>query len=409
VSGRAPQPRVLVVDDDDGVRYLLKDVLGEEGLAADEAASGSAALEAARAHDYDLVITDLRMPGMGGMELLTALRALPRPPRVVVLTAHGSERHAVAAIKAGASDYLAKPFDPEELIACVQRALETLRLQAENERLAGELNFSRSLVFTSQAMSRLAVLVQRVAPRDVTVLLTGESGTGKERVAEAIVRASDRAEKPFVRFNCASVSGDLAEAELFGHARGAFTGAHKDRPGLFREADGGTLLLDEVGELDPTTQSRLLRVLQEDEVRAVGEERPRAVDVRVIAATHRDLRAEVAAGRFREDLYWRLDVVHLSIPPLRERPEDIPALARHFLARSAARFGLGPVVEPPGSSIACSRGGGRGTCASWRTRSRRSSRSRRDRGSISTCCPRGWPRTAPGRGSRSGSRRSSAD
>jgi len=214
------------------------------------------------------------------------------------------------------------------------------------ERLAGELNLSRSLVFASVAMSRLAVLVQRLGPRDVTVLLVGESGTGKERVAEAIVRASSRRERPFVRFNCASLGPELAEAELFGHSKGAFTGAHRARPGLFREADGGTVLLDEVGELDPTVQARLLRVLQEGEVRPVGADTPVKVDVRVIAATNRDLRQMVEQGTFREDLFYRLAVVVLRVPPLRERPEDIPVLARHFLDIYADRFGADPLRVP---------------------------------------------------------------
>jgi two-component system, NtrC family, response regulator HydG len=201
-------------------------------------------------------------------------------------------------------------------------------------------------VFASEAMRRLAVLVARVAPRDVTVLIVGESGTGKERVAEAIVRASRRADRPFVRFNCAALSPELAEAELFGHAKGAFTGAVRARPGLFGEADGGTILLDEVGELAAPAQAKLLRVLQEGEVRPVGEERVRRVDVRVLAATHRDLQELVRAGRFREDLYYRLDVAKLRVPALRERPEDIPVLARHFLQRFAARFGLASLAAP---------------------------------------------------------------
>ncbi len=225
----------------------------------------------------------------------------------------------------------------------VQRAVEAVRLRAENERLEGELVLSRTMVFASPAMRQLAALVARVAPRDVTVLLTGESGTGKERVAEAIVAASRRAEKPFVRFNCAALTEELAEAELFGHARGAFTGAVRSRPGLFGEADGGTMLLDEVAELAPSTQGKLLRALQEGEVRPVGEERPRRVDVRVLASTHRELKDRVASGTFREDLYYRLNVVHLRVPPLRERPEDVPVLARHFLARAAERFGVTPL------------------------------------------------------------------
>jgi DNA-binding NtrC family response regulator len=197
-------------------------------------------------------------------------------------------------------------------------------------------------------MRRLGVLVGRVAPRDVTVLITGESGTGKERVAEALVAASRRAERPFVRFNCAALSPELAEAELFGHSKGAFTGAVRSRPGLFGEADGGTILLDEVGELAPNAQAKLLRVLQEGEVRPVGEERTRKVDVRVLAATHRDLEEASREGRFREDLFYRLNVVHLAIPPLRTRPEDIPVLARFFLQRFAERFGVSPMHVPPG-------------------------------------------------------------
>jgi DNA-binding NtrC family response regulator len=335
---------VLVVDDDPGVRYTLREILESEGLAVEEAADGAEALALHDARPVPLVITDLRMPGMDGMELLRRLTALSRPPRVVVVTAHGSERQAVDAMKAGAHDYFKKPFESDELLAVVRRALEAVRLAHENERLAGELALARTMVFASEPMRRLAVLVARVAPRDVTVLVSGESGTGKERVAEAIVQASPRAGRPFVRFNCAALAPELEEAELFGHARGAFTGATRARPGLFGEADGGTILLDEVGELAPGAQAKLLRVLQEGEVRAVGEERVRKVDVRVIASTHRDLSEEVRAGRFREDLLYRLDVVHLRIPALRERPEDVPALARHFLARFSDRFGV-PAVH----------------------------------------------------------------
>jgi DNA-binding NtrC family response regulator len=338
--------RVLVVDDDPGVRYTLREILASEGLLVDEAADGAEALARFEAQPVPLVVTDLRMPGMDGMELLRRLAARTPAPRVVVITAHGSERQAVEAMKAGAYDYFKKPFENEELLAVVRRALETVRLSHENERLAGELALSRSMVFASEAMRRLAVLVARVAPRDVTILLSGESGTGKERVAEAIVGASRRADRAFVRFNCAALTPELAEAELFGHAKGAFTGATRQRPGLFGEADGGTILLDEVAELAPAAQGKLLRVLQEGEVRPVGDERVRRVDVRVIAATHRDLEEEVRAGRFREDLFYRLNVVHLRIPPLRERPADLPVLARHFLARFAERFGVSPLHVP---------------------------------------------------------------
>jgi DNA-binding NtrC family response regulator len=337
------RPRVLVVDDDAGVRYTLREILETHGLEVAEACDGAEALERFEAAPAQLVITDLRMPRMDGMELLRRLAARAPAPRVVVITAHGSERQAVEAMKAGACDYFRKPFETDELVAVVQRAVEAVRLRAENERLEGELVLSRTMVFASPAMRQLAALVARVAPRDVTVLLTGESGTGKERVAEAIVAASRRAEKPFVRFNCAALTEELAEAELFGHARGAFTGAVRSRPGLFGEADGGTILLDEVGELAASTQGKLLRALQEGEVRPVGEERPRRVDVRVLASTHRELKDRVASGAFREDLYYRLNVVHLRVPPLRERPEDVPVLARRFLARAAERFGVTPL------------------------------------------------------------------
>jgi two-component system response regulator HydG len=277
---------------------------------------------------------------MDGMELLRRLLARAPAPRVVLITAHGSERQAVEAMKAGAWDYFRKPFENEELLAVVRRAVEAVRLASENERLTGELALSASMVFASESMRRLAQLVARVAPRDVTVLVSGESGTGKERVAEALWRASRRAARPFVRFNCAALTPELAEAELFGHVRGAFTGAVRARLGLFGEADQGTLLLDEVDELAPEAQAKLLRVLQDGEVRAVGEDRSRQVDVRVIAATHRDLRERVARGAFREDLFYRLNVVTLRVPPLRERPEDVPVLARFFLMRFAQRFGV---------------------------------------------------------------------
>ncbi len=335
------KPKVLVVDDDPGVRYTIREILESADFEVAEAADGAQALERVdKGAPFQLVITDLRMPKIDGLELLRKLSGRAPAPRVILITAHGSERHAVEAMKLGAYDYFRKPFELEELLAVVQRAVETVRLSMENERLAGELNFSKSLVFASEAMSRLAVLVARVAPRDVTVLITGESGTGKERVAEALVRASRRAAGPFVRFNCAALTAELAEAELFGHSKGAFTGAVRARSGLFGEADGGTLLLDEVAELDPSLQAKLLRVLQEGEVRPVGEDRARKVDVRILAATHRDLKERVASGQFREDLFYRLNVVHLAIPPLRERPEDIRVLARHFLARFAERFGV---------------------------------------------------------------------
>jgi two-component system, NtrC family, response regulator HydG len=341
------KPRALVADDDAVLRYTLRGVLEHAGLDVEEAVDGAAALEKFAAEQYDLVISDLRMPRMDGIELLRKVREQRADTIFVLITGEGSERHAVEAMKLGAYDYLKKPFENDELTAVVRRATESVRMSGEIERLSGELNLSRSLVFQSPAMSRLALLVQRLGPRDVTVLLTGESGTGKERVAEALVRASKRAAKSFVRFNCAALTAELAEAELFGHSRGAFTGAQRPRAGLFREADGGTILLDEIGELAAVAQAKLLRVLQEREVRPVGEDRPVKVDVRVIAATHRDLRELCAQGKFREDLFYRLNVVHLHVPPLRERPEDISVLAKYFFGRYEQRFGVRPLRQPP--------------------------------------------------------------
>ncbi len=337
----------LVVDDDASVRYTLRAYLEDAGFDVHEADDGVAGLERIDELAPALVVTDLRMPRLDGMGLLEKVRSRTGPkPLVVMLTAQGSERHAVDAMKLGAFDYFKKPFEPDTLRQAIERAKRVAELSADKERAEAERNLGRSLVFESAAMSRLALLVQRVAPRDVTVLITGESGTGKERVAEAIVRASTRAHKPFVRFNCAAITPDLAEAELFGHAKGAFTGAHRARIGLFREAHGGTLLLDEIGEMDARTQAKLLRVLQEGEVRPVGEERPVPVDVRILAATHRNLAELVEKGAFREDLLYRLKVVQLAVPPLRERPEDITVLFEHFFARATSRFGTGPLSVP---------------------------------------------------------------
>ncbi len=345
------KPRVLIVDDDDGVRYTIAGILEDHDVEVDQASSAEEALAMLDGNPQTvpgLVITDLRMPGMSGLDLLDQLIARGDPPKVVLITAHGSERLAVDALKKGAYDYFRKPFEMDELLAVVDRALESLRLRARNEQLEGEAALGKTMVLASPVMRRLAVLVRRVAPREVTVLIRGESGTGKEKLAEAIVSASRRAQASFVRFNCAALSPELADAELFGHSKGAYTGAHRSRRGLFREADGGTIFLDEVGELAPAAQAKLLRVLQEREVRPVGDDRPTPVDVRVLAATHRDLEEEVASGRFREDLYYRLKVVTLELAPLRERPEDIAPLAAAFLRAAAQRMGVAVVSPPPG-------------------------------------------------------------
>jgi two-component system response regulator HydG len=335
------KPRILVVDDDPGVRYTLREVLEDADMEVQEAENGRQALQLVTEYRHDLVITDLAMPEFDGMALLAEIGNLPQPPRVIMITAHGSERHAVEAMKRGAYDYFAKPFDIDVVVQVIERAVSRVRADLENEMLRAQLHLARHMVFNSDPMRQVALLVHRAAPRDVTVLITGPTGTGKELLAEAIVSASPRSAKPFVRFNCAAVPRELTEAELFGHARGAFTNAVKERRGLFREADGGTLLLDEVGELDLAIQGKLLRVLQEGKIRPLGEDREIAVDVRLIASSNRNLRDEVNAQRFREDLYYRLHVVEIVIPPLSERMDDIPPLVDQFLKKHGERFGTG--------------------------------------------------------------------
>jgi len=335
------KPCVLIVDDEAALRYTLRAILEEgDDLTIEEAADGAQALGRIDAGGVDLVLTDLRMPRMDGMELLAELAQRPGAPLAIMITAHGSERMAVEAMKQGAVDYFAKPFEGDEIVRVVHRSLKTARLNAENRTLRAALSLRQTMVFASPQMHRVAALVERAAPRDVTVLITGDSGTGKELVARALVKASGRADKPYVRFNCAALPRELAEAELFGHSKGAFTGASRARVGLFREADGGTVLLDEIGELDPLTQGKLLRVLQEREVRPVGEDTTVAVNVRILAATNRNLTDAVREGTFREDLFYRLNVIEIHVPPLRERPEDVVPLAEHFTTRFGDRYGI---------------------------------------------------------------------
>ncbi|MCA9517757.1 MAG: sigma-54-dependent Fis family transcriptional regulator, partial [Myxococcales bacterium] len=294
---------VLVVDDERAVRYALHALLAGEGLEVLTAAGGREALALAEEHEIACVLTDLAMPEMHGLDLLAALHALDAALPVIVITAHGSERVAVDAMRRGAYDYLPKPFDNDHVVAVVTRALEAHRLRLDNRRLVAERALGKRLVAESAPMRRLLDAAARVATRDVTILLRGETGVGKELVGAFVHVNSPRAARPLVRFNCAAIPGDLAEAELFGHAKGAFTGAHAARRGFFAEADGGTLILDEVGELPLGVQAKLLRALQEGEIQPVGLGRVQKVDVRVVASTNRDLLAEAQAGRFREDLY----------------------------------------------------------------------------------------------------------
>lgn len=313
---------ILIVDDEAPFRAVLREILEPHGYRVLEAENGEAALERLARMRIDLVIADQRMPGLDGLTLLRRIRMMPIPPAVVLLTAHGSIPDAVDAVRAGAIDYLTKPLEsPEQLIAVVERALAD-----EDDDIAGDSHRFRQVIDTAD----------RVAEKDVPVLITGESGTGKELVARRIHRRSRRARKPFVAINCAALPETLAESELFGHERGAFTGADRQRAGRFEEADGGTLFLDEAGELSSAIQAKLLRAIEEHAIRRVGGARDIDVDLRIIAATNGDL----ADGSFRSDLYFRLAVVRLEIPPLRERVDDIAPIARHLTARLATKHGL---------------------------------------------------------------------
>ena len=337
---------VLVIDDEASMRYTLEAVLGDAGHQITVADGGAAGIEAFEDGGADVVITDLAMPEVDGMTVLATLRAQDPTVPVMMLTAHGSERVAVAAMKAGAFDYIPKPFDPDEIVLSVSRAADTRRLRLENARLRTEASLGRPIVAESPALRRVLDLVTRVAPKDVTVLLTGESGVGKDVLAATLHTHSKRADKPLVRFNAAAIPAELAESELFGHVKGAFTGATDSRKGYFQQADKGTLFIDEIGELPLGIQAKILRALQSGEVQPVGG-RAEHVDARLVAATNRDLAAEAKAGRFREDLYYRLNVVPIRVPPLRERPEDIEPLVRSFVRTYADRYGMAEVTIEP--------------------------------------------------------------
>ena len=330
--------KILLVDDDPAVLFTLEEMLHDHGHRTVSASSGAEALKSLS--EVDAVLTDLQMPAMTGLELLTLIHEQDATLPVILLTAHGSEKAAVAAMKAGAYDYLTKPFLVDEVVIVVERAIESRELRVANRRLTVEQTLGQRMVHDSAVMRHLLDSVERLAARDVTVLVRGETGTGKELIASLLHAGSSRAKQRLVRFNCAAIPDELAESELFGHAKGAFTGAQGARLGFFAEADGGTLVLDEVGELATSVQGKLLRALQDGEIQPVGSGRTERVDVRVIATTNRDLLSEVKAGRFREDLYYRLAVVELIIPPLRERRCDIPALAEEFARRYARKFGL---------------------------------------------------------------------
>ncbi|GAB4223596.1 MAG: sigma-54 dependent transcriptional regulator [Acidobacteriota bacterium] len=338
---------ILVVDDEAGIREMVRAVLGADGHEVVVAASGDEAVRRIAEDTPDLVLTDLAMPGMSGIELLRHLSEDHPDVPSIVITAYGSKESAVEAMRHGAVNYVEKPFDVEELRLHVRRALRHRSLTDENRELRVRLSVEREIVGRNPAIAAIRDLVARIAPTDSTVLITGESGTGKEVVARSIHRASARADQPFVGINCAAIPAELLESEMFGHERGAFTGADTARRGLVETAHGGTLFLDEIGDMPMAMQVKLLRFLQERRIRRVGGNREIPVDVRVLTATHQDLPELVRAGRFREDLYYRIHVIEIRMPPLRERREDIPEFVRFFAGRHAARMGRPePAIDP---------------------------------------------------------------
>jgi DNA-binding NtrC family response regulator len=344
-------PRILIVEDERAIQLALRGLLKREGYEVEVADNGDGAIECVKASPFDLVLTDLALGrGPSGMDVLRFTKEQRPETAVVMITAHGSEKIAVEAMKGGAQDYVPKPFDNDEIKLVVSRALDRTRLEREHrmllERVDREYGFE-NLIGSGPLMRAVFETIQKVAETDLTVLIRGDSGTGKELIAQAIHQRSPRRSRPFVAVNCAAISRELVESELFGHEKGAFTGADARRIGRFEAANEGTIFLDEIGDMAPETQAKVLRVLQEQSFERVGGGKPIQVDVRVVAATHRDLEAEVKNERFREDLYYRLKVVEVVAPPLRERAEDIPALVDRFLAQVAERLGREPRPMSP--------------------------------------------------------------
>ena len=334
-------PRLLVVDDDNAFRLSTAALLRADGHDVDVAADATAAVQALRAHAYDLVLLDLRMPGIDGIQLVETLRVWGESVPVLMISGYGTVESAVRAMHLGTDDFLTKPVEPDVLSARVAELLERRPMTAGSDAAVG------GMVGRTEVMRSLFASLRRVAPQDTTVLVTGETGTGKELVARAVHELSPRAASPFIAVNCAALGEGVLESELFGHVKGAFTGAVRDRAGVFESAHGGTIFLDEVGEMSASVQQRLLRVLQEREVTRVGSARPVRVDVRVVAATNRNLAELVESSRFRQDLYYRLAVFPLVVPPLRERRADIPLLIAHAIERLRDR-------APEGANLACS-------------------------------------------------------
>jgi DNA-binding NtrC family response regulator len=349
--------RLLVVDDEHGILVALKGLFSKEGYEVETAESGEEALAKVKAGLFHVIITDLSMQRMSGLDLMRAVRQIDAGCAVLMITAYGTQRIAVEAMKAGAEDYLPKPFDNDELRIKVRNVMEKQLLRRAYNRLVEQVNLESGrfagMIGRSRAMMRVFEMIDKVAPTDVTVLVRGESGTGKELVARAIHSRSPRASGPFVPVNCAAFSRELVESELFGHEKGAFTGAVARREGKFEAADGGTLFLDEIGDMSLETQAKLLRVIQEKRFERIGGNQSLVADVRIIAATNQNLEAMAADGRFREDLYYRIKVVEVRIPALRERHEDIAPLAMHFLDEACKQFATPHKTLTPEAMRAC--------------------------------------------------------
>ncbi len=345
-------PSILIVDDEPGVRSALSGVLRDEGYDIDAADSGEAALERLAQHTYDVVVLDVWLPGMDGLATLARMRERQIESQVVIISGHGNVESAVRAIKMGAFDFVEKPLSLEKTVLVVRNALRQQRLEAENQALRAKVDAQHTMVGESVGMIRLREQVSMAAPTYGRVLIFGEIVTGMELVARYIHQLSRRRSGPFVEVNCAAIPEELIESELFGHVRGAFTGAVADRRGKFELAHGGTIFLDEIGDMSLKTQAKVLRVLQEQVMEAVGGSTRIRVDARVLAATNKDLTAEIRGGRFREDLYFRLNVVPISVPALRDREEDIPLLANHFMAMLAMEYGRRPKTFAPDAMAA---------------------------------------------------------
>ncbi len=333
---------ILIVDDEAGIRQSLGAILRDEGYRVDAVTTGEECLKAQKAAPYDLVLLDVWLPGMDGLATLEKLRANGNGPMVVIISGHGNIETAVRATKLGAFDFVEKPLSLEKTVLVVRHALEHLRLAEENKRLRAELEERVRIIGESVPMKALRQQIALTAPTNGRVLIFGESGTGKELVARALHAQSQRSHMRFVEVNCAAIPEELIESELFGHVKGSFTGASEDKVGKFRKADGGTIFLDEVGDMSAKTQSKVLRVLEEQRFEPVGSNQPARVDVRVLAATNKNLEEETARGTFREDLFYRLNVIPFFVPALRERTEDIPILARHFIGEFSASYGRKP-------------------------------------------------------------------